>query len=107
MQAPFFNTVVKMKYFYVYILASKKNGTLYVGLTSHLNKRIWEHKNEHIEGFTIKRLVYFETYQTAQKAIERERQLKKWKRIWKLELIEKSNPHWEDLADSLRLYSDS
>ena len=100
-----------MKYFYVYILASKKNGTLYVGLTSHLNKRIWEHKNEHIEGFTkqykVKRLVYFETYQTAQKAIERERQLKKWKRIWKLELIEKSNPHWEDLADSLRLYSDS
>jgi putative endonuclease len=85
----------------VYILASQRKGTLYVGVTSDLVKRIWEHKNELVEGFTKKyqvhRLVYFEQHQTMENAINREKQLKKWNRAWKIELIEKNNPHWRDL----------
>jgi len=89
------------KQFYVYILANKRNGTLYLGVTSDLVKRVWQHKNNLTEGFTkkygIKKLVYYEVYQDIVNAIEREKQLKKWKRVWKLELIEEKNAEWRDL----------
>ncbi len=89
------------KEFWVYIMASKRNGTLYVGVTSDLAKRIWEHKNGLVEGFThryqVDRLVYCEPFDDAENAITRERQLKKWRRAWKIELIENSNPAWRDL----------
>ncbi len=89
------------KIFYVYILASKRNGTLYIGVTSDIVKRIWQHKNNLMKGFTekygVKQLVYYETYNDAETAIKREKQLKKWKRAWKLEIIEKKNPKWLDL----------
>lgn len=85
----------------VYILASKRNGTLYIGVTSNLITRIWEHKNDLADGFTKKykvhQLVYFEQHQDMVNAITREKQLKKWNRTWKLALIEKSNPDWRDL----------
>ena len=85
----------------VYILASQRNGTLYIGVTSDLIKRIWEHKNDLVKGFTQKykvhQLVYFEQHQDMLTAITREKQLKKWNRDWKLALIEKSNPDWRDL----------
>lgn len=85
----------------VYILASRRNGTLYIGATSGLIKRVWEHKNEVVEGFTkryaVHKLVYFEQHQTMESAILRERQLKKWNRRWKLALIEEANPYWRDL----------
>ena len=84
----------------VYILASKPNGTLYIGVTSNLIKRIWEHKNDMVEGFTkrynIHRLVWYELHETMESAITREKRLKNWKRKWKLELIESSNPKWQD-----------
>ncbi len=85
----------------VYILASQRNGTLYIGVTSDLIKRIWEHKQDLVEGFTQKykvhQLVYFEQHQDMLAAIAREKQLKKWNRAWKLALIEKTNPDWRDL----------
>ena len=94
-----------MKLAYVYILASKKNGTLYVGVTSNLVKRIHEHKTNVVEGFTQKYkvhdLVYFEETQDVISAITREKQIKKWNRKWKLALIEKENPEWQDLYESL------
>jgi len=84
----------------VYILASKRNGTLYIGVTSELVKRIWEHKNNMVEGFTkrynIHRLVWYELHESMESAITREKRLKNWKRKWKLELIESSNPNWQD-----------
>jgi putative endonuclease len=87
--------------YYVYILASKRNGTLYIGITSDLKKRIFEHKNDLIEGFTKKYgvhdLVYYEQTNDVKSAIEREKALKKWKRSWKLALIEGENPDWKDL----------
>ena len=90
-----------MKSYYVYILASKRNGTLYTGVTDNLIKRIWQHKNDLAEGFTknykVHTLVYFEETSDINSAITREKQLKRWKRKWKLELIEKSNPAWKDL----------
>ncbi len=90
---------------YVYILASTENGTLYIGVTSNLIKRIWEHKNKVVEGFTSKyavdRLVYFECYDNIQDAIYREKLLKEWKRKWKLDLINKSNAKWIDLYDQI------
>ena len=90
-----------MKSFFVYILASKRNGTLYIGVTSNLIKRINEHNSDAVAGFTSKYkihdLVYFEALQTAEDAITREKQLKAWKRDWKVQLIEKNNPNWEDL----------
>ncbi|MBU0619743.1 MAG: GIY-YIG nuclease family protein [Patescibacteria group bacterium] len=93
------------KYFYVYILASQRNGTLYVGMTSSLKRRIDEHKNGIIEGFTKKYrvhlLVYYETFGYVYNAINREKQLKKWNRKWKIELIEKENPIWKDLYNDL------
>jgi len=85
----------------VYILASKRNGTLYIGVTSDLVKRIWQHKNNMIEGFTkrygVHQLVWYELHENMQSAIEREKQMKGWKRKWKLELIESMNPNWQDL----------
>ncbi len=85
----------------VYIMANKKNGTLYIGVTSNLVQRIWKHKNKQIPGFTekynINNLVYFEQHETMEYAITREKQMKKWKREWKINLIEKDNEDWLDL----------
>jgi len=93
------------KRFYVYILASKKNGTLYTGVTSDLQKRVVEHQQHLVEGFTKKysvtRLVHYEIFETAEQAIIREKRLKKWKRAWKIALIEKKNPEWNDLYPAL------
>ena len=93
------------KQFWVYILASKKNGTLYTGVTSNLPKRVWEHKNGVVPGFTerygVKHLVYFEAYSDPETAIIREKRLKKWTRKWKLRLIEKRNPKWKDLYSEI------
>ncbi|MFN4289978.1 MAG: GIY-YIG nuclease family protein [Permianibacter sp.] len=90
---------------WVYILASQKNGTLYVGVTSELPKRIWQHKQEQCEGFTrkydVKSLVYFERHDRMLDAIAREKQIKKWNRAWKLRLIETGNPEWRDLFDEI------
>jgi putative endonuclease len=89
----------------VYITASKRNGTLYIGVTSNLLKRVWEHKNDLVEGFTKKygvhRLVYYEMHETMESALRREKQLKKWNRAWKLDLIEKQNPNWRDLWEGI------
>ena len=94
-----------MKTFYVYILCNKRNGTLYTGVTSDLVKRIYEHKNNMVDGFTktydVHNLVWYENHMTAESAITREKQIKKWNRKWKLELIEKHNPEWKDLYKSL------
>lgn len=90
-----------MKQYYVYILASKKDGVLYIGVTNNLVRRTYSHKEKFVEGFTKKyfvtKLVYYEIYNDSIEAIKREKQLKKWKRDWKIELIEKENPNWEDL----------
>jgi putative endonuclease len=90
-----------MAEYYVYILASKRNGTLYIGVTNDLLKRVYDHKNNLIEGFTKKYsvhdLVYYEQHNEVGKAITREKQIKRWKRNWKIELIEKTNPNWKDL----------
>jgi putative endonuclease len=90
---------------YVYILASRKNGTLYIGVTSDLIKRIYEHKNDLVDGFTkqhrVHNLVYFETTESIESAIAREKKLKKWNREWKIRLIEKNNPEWRDLYAEL------
>jgi putative endonuclease len=91
--------------FFFYILANKRNGTLYVGMTDDLVKRVWQHRNDVIPGFTkrygVKTLVWHETHESRESAFARERQLKKWNRAWKLELIESINPSWRDLADEL------
>jgi putative endonuclease len=85
----------------VYVLASKRNGTLYIGVTSDLTKRVWEHKNDLVEGFTkrysVHRLIWYELHNSMESAIKREKSMKEWKRAWKLELIESANPDWEDL----------
>ena len=90
-----------MKKHYVYILASKRNGTLYIGVTNDLIRRVYEHNNDLIDGFTKKyvvhRLVYYEQYDDVVNAIQREKRLKKWNRQWKIELIEKENLEWKDL----------
>ena len=89
----------------VYILASKRNGTLYIGVTSNLPARVWQHRNDVVDGFTNKHgvhmLVYFELHDDMESAIIREKRLKKWKREWKLRLIEEMNPNWNDLYDSI------
>ena len=94
-----------MKTYYVYILASKRNGTLYTGITNDLARRVIEHKSGLIKGFTkkysVNKLVYFESTNDVNAAILREKRLKKWKRQWKIELIEKSNPDWKDLSKDL------
>ena len=85
----------------VYIMTNKKYGTLYVGVASNLIKRVWEHKNNFVEGFTkhykLHKLVYYETTENIESAILREKQLKAWKRQWKIELVDKFNPDWKDL----------
>jgi putative endonuclease len=90
-----------MKQYFVYILASKKNGTLYIGVTNNLIRRIYEHKEGLIEGFTkkynVKMLVYYEIHKEIREAIKREKAMKKWLRKWKIELIEGMNPEWKDL----------
>ena len=87
--------------FFVYILASERNGTLYVGMTDDLLKRIWQHRNDVIPGFTqrynVKMLVWYELHESRDSAFLRERRLKKWKRDWKLALVEQENPAWRDL----------
>jgi putative endonuclease len=90
-----------MKEYYVYILASKKDGVLYIGVTNNLMRRVYEHKNSLNNGFTDKyfigKLVYFEQTDSIETAIVREKQMKRWKREWKITLIEKNNPNWDDL----------
>ncbi|MBM4162575.1 MAG: GIY-YIG nuclease family protein [Ignavibacteria bacterium] len=90
--------MTELRFFYVYILASARNGTLYIGVTNDLVRRVFEHKNGLIAGFTKKYgvhiLVYYEVFGDVYSAIQRENRLKKWKRIWKLELIERHNPKW-------------
>ncbi|MEI9803313.1 MAG: GIY-YIG nuclease family protein [Pseudolabrys sp.] len=87
--------------FYVYLLASRKQGTLYLGVTKDLVRRTYEHKEKVLPGFTsrydIRRLVWFEVYDDPTNAIEREKEIKKWRRAWKINLIEKGNPDWKDL----------
>ncbi|MEK7083175.1 MAG: GIY-YIG nuclease family protein [Patescibacteria group bacterium] len=94
-----------MNSYYIYILASKRNGTIYIGVTNDLRRRVYEHKNNLIEGFTKKYnvhdLVYFEQTIDIQSALQREKQIKIWKRKWKIDLIESSNPEWKDLHDGL------
>ena len=94
-----------MKSFYVYIMASGRNGTLYVGSTSDLIKRAWEHKNKVIPGFTARYnvhiLVYYEVYETYVEAARREKRFKNWCRQWKLNLIEELNPEWRDLYEDI------
>ena len=89
----------------VYILASKRNGTLYTGVTSNLVKRVWEHKNDMVEGFTkrylVHRLVWYELHENMESAILREKRVKGWKRAWKLQLIESDNPDWQDLYHNI------
>ncbi len=97
---PHKNTI--MKTFYVYITSSQKNGTLYIGVTNDLSRRMHAHKNKLVVGFTAKysvhNLVYYEAFESIVAAIQREKQLKKWNRAWKLRLIEEMNPKWKDLS---------
>lgn len=96
-----------MKNYYVYIMASEKYGTLYIGITNDLIRRVYEHKESLIDGFTkrykIHYLVYFEIHEDVREAIQREKQIKKWNRYWKINLIEKDNPHWIDLYCEVNL----
>ena len=89
----------------VYILSSQRNGTLYVGITNNLVRRIWEHKNQKADGFTKKyevhHLVYYEIHENPESAITREKQLKKWNRLRKIRLIEEKNPEWKDLYQKI------
>lgn len=91
--------------FYVYLLASKKHGTLYLGVTNDLVRRGHEHKSAHGDGFSkrygVTKLVWFETYDDAPTAIAREKELKKWRRDWKIRLIEETNPNWDDLYSGI------
>jgi len=91
--------------FFVYLLSSKPQGTLYVGMTDDLVRRVWEHKIKTIAGFSEKygvdRLVWFEAHETRESAHGREKHIKEWKRAWKIEMIERDNPHWSDLYQSL------
>jgi putative endonuclease len=89
----------------VYIMANRRNGMLYIGVTSNFIKRIWEHKNDMVKGFakrySVHQLVWYELHENMESAIVREKRLKDWKREWKLELIENQNPNWVDLYDTL------
>lgn len=91
--------------FFVYLLARKPHGTLYVGVTTRLARRVWEHKSKAFPGFTTKygvdNLMWFEHHEDWESAIRREKQIKEWKRNWKIELIERENPHWLDLHSDL------
>ncbi|MCB2114703.1 MAG: GIY-YIG nuclease family protein [Parvularculaceae bacterium] len=94
-----------MKQYYVYILASRRNGTLYIGVTNDINHRAFEHREGRGSIFTskygVRRLVYYETFNRIEDAIDREKAMKKWKRQWKIELIESMNPDWDDLYSAL------
>lgn len=94
------------KTFHVYLMASKRYGTFYTGVTSDLLKRVHEHKEGLADGFTkkynVKQLVYYEPHETAEGAITREKQIKEWQRQWKIELIENQNPNWHDLFDAFK-----
>jgi putative endonuclease len=94
-----------MRQYYVYILASRPGGTLYVGVTNDLIRRVYEHKNGFVEGFTkqynVHRLVYFEVYSSIHDALQREKNMKHWPRAWKVKLINESNPTWRDLYDEI------
>jgi putative endonuclease len=94
-----------MRQYYIYILASQRNGTLYIGVTNNLIRRVWEHKNDIVEGFTKKykvhQLVWYEVAESPLAAITREKQIKLWNRGWKVKLIEDQNPQWRDLYDEL------
>ncbi len=89
----------------VYILASRRNGTLYVGVTADLGQRVWQHKSDLTEGFTkrygVHTLVWYEAHESMESAIRREKAIKEWKRAWKLELIEKENPKWRELYEDI------
>jgi putative endonuclease len=91
--------------FFVYILASRRNGTLYIGMTDNLARRVWEHQTGAAQGFTkkygVKTLFWYELHETRESAFQRERQLKKWNRAWKLAHIERTNPNWSDLVAEL------
>ncbi|HTY81887.1 MAG TPA: GIY-YIG nuclease family protein [Dehalococcoidales bacterium] len=94
-----------MKYYYVYILASKRRGTLYIGVTNDLIRRVHEHKNGTLPGFTsrykVHNLVYFQQCEDIESVIQREKRLKSWHREWKIKLIEETNPNWNDLYQTL------
>jgi len=94
-----------LKTYYIYILASRRNGTLYIGITNNLVRRVYEHKNNLVKGFTLKykvhRLVYYEQHDNVDSAIQREKQLKSWHRRWKIRLIEEMNPEWKDLYQDI------
>ena len=94
-----------MKKGFVYIMSNKQDGVLYIGVTSDIVKRVYEHKNGFVDGFTkqyhLKNLVYYEIYDDIEEAIKREKQLKNWHREWKIELVNKQNPHWKDLYESI------
>ncbi|MBI5694971.1 MAG: GIY-YIG nuclease family protein [Nitrospirae bacterium] len=94
-----------MKLLFVYILCSDRNGTLYTGVTSDLKKRVYEHKSKFVDGFTgkhgVDKLVWYEVHEDARSAVTRERQIKKWMRSWKIEMIEKFNPYWNDLYEEI------
>ena len=92
-----------MKYYYVYIMTNKPKGTLYIGITNNLIRRVYEHKNDLIENsftsrYSLHRLVYYEVYNYVWDAIRREKNVKKWKRNWKIRMIEEMNPNWDDLV---------
>lgn len=91
--------------YWVYILASRRHGTIYIGVTNDLVRRVYQHKNKLTKGFTsqygVARLVWFEAYDDITAAIEREKELKKWRREWKINLIERDNPDWNDLYDEI------
>jgi putative endonuclease len=87
------------------MLASRRNGTLYTGVSSNLVQRVWHHREGFVDGFTkehaVKQLMWYEKHETADSAITREKQIKKWKRVWKVELIERANPYWNDLYSEI------
>jgi putative endonuclease len=100
-----YNNRTMSRQYHVYILASKPNGTLYIGVTNNIAQRVWEHKQRLVEGFTKKygvdRLVYCEAFAQPQDAVQREKRLKKWNRVWKIQLIESVNPEWKDLYETV------
>jgi len=98
-------TIMKNKKYYVYIITNKKRSTLYIGVTNNLKRRIYEHKNELVDGFSkrhhLHKLVFYETFNSINNAIQMEKKMKKWDREWKIELIEDLNPDWNDLYEQI------